>query len=277
VGTLFVFTFGRTLLISQKVALQLALVGFSFEGVTIMRKTFQIAAVALFPIIALAGQARAIIPLTLTLTAGQNYSADLIWNNDGTVSFGGIAYTAVQQQSELWSNFTSSSSLPAGSAIDLSFAIVGGQDYHTVSFAHAFGSAGKGSVFTFGYKVSDAGTPNVDMDSLNSSIGQNVGSSTLDKTAVSNTGTYTLDVTENGTVDIPPTPSVSFLPGTTTVTVTDTFTISPLFGSDAYSVGNTFVEDSSVPEPATWVMMLLGFAGLGFAGYRKADRMSSAA
>jgi hypothetical protein len=24
-----------------------------------------------------------------------------------------------------------------------------------------------------------------------------------------------------------------------------------------------------VPEPATWAMMLLGFAGLGFAAYRK--------
>jgi hypothetical protein len=27
---------------------------------------------------------------------------------------------------------------------------------------------------------------------------------------------------------------------------------------------------ATVPEPATWVMMLLGFTGLGFAGYRKA-------
>jgi hypothetical protein len=26
----------------------------------------------------------------------------------------------------------------------------------------------------------------------------------------------------------------------------------------------------SVPEPTTWVMMLLGFAGMGFIGYRKA-------
>jgi hypothetical protein len=25
-----------------------------------------------------------------------------------------------------------------------------------------------------------------------------------------------------------------------------------------------------VPEPATWAMMLVGFAGLGFAGFRKA-------
>jgi hypothetical protein len=31
-----------------------------------------------------------------------------------------------------------------------------------------------------------------------------------------------------------------------------------------------FVAESSIPEPSTWVMMLLGFAGLGFAGYRKA-------
>jgi PEP-CTERM motif len=27
---------------------------------------------------------------------------------------------------------------------------------------------------------------------------------------------------------------------------------------------------SSTPEPSTWAMMLLGFAGLGFVGYRKA-------
>ena len=27
-----------------------------------------------------------------------------------------------------------------------------------------------------------------------------------------------------------------------------------------------------VPEPSTWAMMLLGFAGLGFAGYRHARR-----
>jgi hypothetical protein len=27
---------------------------------------------------------------------------------------------------------------------------------------------------------------------------------------------------------------------------------------------------SAVPEPSTWAMMLLGFAGLGFAGHRRA-------
>jgi hypothetical protein len=34
--------------------------------------------------------------------------------------------------------------------------------------------------------------------------------------------------------------------------------------------GGSFVYTaSSVPEPSTWGMLLIGFAGLGFAGYRK--------
>jgi PEP-CTERM motif len=31
-----------------------------------------------------------------------------------------------------------------------------------------------------------------------------------------------------------------------------------------------------VPEPSTWAMMLLGFGGLGFAGYRHARRSGAA-
>ena len=40
-------------------------------------------------------------------------------------------------------------------------------------------------------------------------------------------------------------------------------------GSDI--VNNRFMlATTSVPEPSTWAMMLLGFAGLSFAGYRRA-------
>jgi hypothetical protein len=38
-----------------------------------------------------------------------------------------------------------------------------------------------------------------------------------------------------------------------------------------------FVEFSVVPEPSTWAMMLLGFAGLGFAGYRQRQKLAGAA
>ena len=34
--------------------------------------------------------------------------------------------------------------------------------------------------------------------------------------------------------------------------------------------GNGFVEfGSAVPEPSTWAMLLLGFAGIAFVGYRR--------
>lgn len=39
--------------------------------------------------------------------------------------------------------------------------------------------------------------------------------------------------------------------------------------------GYTYLDNVSltaVPEPSTWAMMILGFAGLGFAGYRKTKR-----
>jgi hypothetical protein len=32
----------------------------------------------------------------------------------------------------------------------------------------------------------------------------------------------------------------------------------------------------AAPEPSTWVMMLLGFAGLGYAGYRRTRKASIA-
>ena len=36
-----------------------------------------------------------------------------------------------------------------------------------------------------------------------------------------------------------------------------------------FSGSGVFVVGGAVPEPSTWAMMLLGFAGLGFTGYRK--------
>ena len=48
-----------------------------------------------------------------------------------------------------------------------------------------------------------------------------------------------------------------------------------LFGT-AQAAQLVVSEVSSVPEPSTWAMMLLGFAGLGYAGYRRARRSNAA-
>jgi PEP-CTERM motif len=233
-----------------------------------MRHSFQITAVAaIFPVIALAGQAKA-----TTLVLSSPFSADFIWNNDGTVSLLSaplVDYTAVQQQSEVWSDFSSGSTLPAGSLMELSFSAVDGHDEHTVSFLHNFGTVG--GTFSWSYDVSDAATPGVQEGSINAAILQTVGVASLLKTLVdNNSNTYSVDFTQTGTIDSGAT-SATFLPGATTLDVVDTMTVSGPHGSDATGVSNSFVE-RGVPEASTWVMMLLGFAGLGFAGYRSSRK-----
>ena len=41
--------------------------------------------------------------------------------------------------------------------------------------------------------------------------------------------------------------------------------------------GAIFETKSAAPEPSTWAMMLLGFAGIGFAGYRASRKGAAAA
>ncbi len=48
-----------------------------------------------------------------------------------------------------------------------------------------------------------------------------------------------------------------------------------IVGAGAFNAAFS-VSGSVVPEPSTWAMMLLGFAGLGFAGYRRARRAGAA-
>lgn len=49
-----------------------------------------------------------------------------------------------------------------------------------------------------------------------------------------------------------------------------------LFNLDTYKTDTVTVTELpptiAVPEPSTWAMLLLGFLGLGYAGYRKASR-----
>jgi PEP-CTERM motif len=54
------------------------------------------------------------------------------------------------------------------------------------------------------------------------------------------------------------------------------FVAATMPSAETDDVGFTFtftLVSGAVPEPSTWAMMLLGFAGLGLAGYRKARRL----
>jgi hypothetical protein len=50
-----------------------------------------------------------------------------------------------------------------------------------------------------------------------------------------------------------------------------------LFDSISGGVAVTPITPSGVPEPSTWAMMLVGFAGIGFLGYRKTVKACLAA
>ncbi|MGB3583610.1 MAG: PEP-CTERM sorting domain-containing protein [Roseiarcus sp.] len=56
---------------------------------------------------------------------------------------------------------------------------------------------------------------------------------------------------------------------------------SPTFKTGSFDIGDGefsyTLTISAVPEPSTWGLMLLGFAGLGFAGYRRSVKAAAAA
>ena len=69
-------------------------------------------------------------------------------------------------------------------------------------------------------------------------------------------------------------------PGTTTADYGLTFA-TPILDVDPYSIStDQYIAGgvtATVPEPSTWAMMLLGFAGLGFAGFRRSRKDATVA
>jgi hypothetical protein len=95
--------------------------------------------------------------------------------------------------------------------------------------------------------------------------------------------TYAGTKTGNGSTDLSETLSNGAVldlnaPGVATATFSAVGFLSAIKDQDDFSgtdgsatssiLGNAFSVGSTVPEPSTWVMMFLGFAGLGYAGLR---------
>jgi hypothetical protein len=65
--------------------------------------------------------------------------------------------------------------------------------------------------------------------------------------------------------------------GSTAVTANGINDLGQVVGFYTDANGNTIGFETTIPEPSTWAMMLLGFAGIGFLGYRKARMRTLAA
>jgi hypothetical protein len=65
--------------------------------------------------------------------------------------------------------------------------------------------------------------------------------------------------------------------GSTAVTANGINDLGQVVGFYTDANGNTIGFETTIPEPSTWAMMLLGFAGLGFLGYRKVRQGTLAA
>jgi hypothetical protein len=50
-----------------------------------------------------------------------------------------------------------------------------------------------------------------------------------------------------------------------------------LYVQGTSTTGTLTVTVAGVPEPSMWVMMLIGFTGLGFAGYRASHKSAAVA
>ena len=82
-------------------------------------------------------------------------------------------------------------------------------------------------------------------------------------------GTATGDYTFNSVAAGFSTPTFTYDPITMTTTV---FTDNLAYTGGAVALNFTLFGASAVPETSTWAMMLLGFIGLGLAGYRHAPK-----
>lgn len=115
----------------------------------------------------------------------------------------------------------------------------------------------------------------------NSFGGTNTGAFTTPTTTISGlffNHDYLIDM--NVTALVHPTGSA---PGTATTFLDPYLFLDPSLVAQGYSIvvsdgiGNDLTLNAAVPEPSTWAMLLIGFAGLGFMAYRRKSKPESLA
>jgi PEP-CTERM motif len=194
------------------------------------------------------------------------YAATLTVNPDGTLEYQNQSYTSVLQQDKLFSDF---SGLAAGATILFSHSVVNGEDQHTIAFSEPFAN---NNAYSWSYDVTITDPTVFAFANVIGDILQNNGFAELSKQLTAqDDDTYSLDFTKLSSTGNNPvytgTTSAALNSNDVILSVIDTLTIPLSPGSDVTGVTNDFLE-RPIPEPSTWAMMGIGFAGLAFAGYR---------
>lgn len=199
---------------------------------------------------------------------GPNYNGNLTWNNDGTVEYNGVAYNAVLQQDKLYKDFQPNSGLPSGSTIQFSFSHINVDDYHTVAFGDSnFGNI-QGAIYSWSYAITITDQTLYAFSNVASDVLQTAGVVTLATTLTAqDSDTYSTSFTKTNSNGYVGTVNVALDVNDVTLEVVNTLTIGAN-GSNATGVSNSFTQ-TPIPEPSTWAMMAVGFAGLALAGYRR--------
>jgi len=207
------------------------------------------------------GQAHA--SAVCVLTAAMDYSGTFALNSDGTL--GPMDCTSVQQQDKTWSNFSFSGFDTTATTVTFSFAVIGGQDVHTITISSPYGAGGPGATYNWSYNIDITGGPPT-LVLLNSAaaMDEGRGAATLNKDLMDNNGnSYNINFTQTAPpVVIVGNTTVNFAANTKSISAADTLTIGAV-GSNVSAVSNSYTESAVVPEPGTLALLGTGIFGLG--------------